>query len=66
MLLPVYITPSSLTICPLFPQQSKFASRWFLTHGTLSELVPKVTIFWAFKSFLKAHSYSDTYKKSVI
>lgn len=66
LLLPVFLAPPSLTICPLFPQQSKFASRWFLTQGTLSELVPQVTIFCAFKSFLQAHSYSDTYKKSVI
>lgn len=65
VLLPVFITPTSLTICPLFPQKCKFASRWFLTYGTPSELVPKVTIFWPFKCFLKAHSYSDTYKNQL-
>lgn len=45
----VSITPPSLTTYPLFPQQSKFASSWFLTHGNLSELVLRVTIFWTFK-----------------
>lgn len=56
----VSITLASLTICPLYPQQSKFASSWFLTHGNLSELILRVTTFWTFKSFLKAHSYSNS------